>query len=190
MRGLVLATLAMAVAVTAGGCAETRNKLLGRDRTGPDEFAVYSRAPLSLPPDYQLRPPAPGSDRPQGIDPKLDAQAALVGRRVAERAQGAASSGTGQPGMDAFLRRLGADKTDPDIRTVVNSETTILTQDDKSLTDRIMFWGKPTEYGTVVDPTMEAKRIQSNQALGKPVTDGESPVIQRKRRALLEGIFN
>ncbi|MGH7063561.1 MAG: DUF3035 domain-containing protein, partial [Stellaceae bacterium] len=31
----------------------------------PDEFAVESRAPLTIPPDFDLRPPEPGAARPQ-----------------------------------------------------------------------------------------------------------------------------
>ena len=31
----------------------------------PDEFAVESRAPLTVPPDFDLRPPEPGAPRPQ-----------------------------------------------------------------------------------------------------------------------------
>ena len=34
----------------------------GLDKRPPDEFTVYSRAPLSLPPNYDLRPPGdPGA---------------------------------------------------------------------------------------------------------------------------------
>ena len=32
----------------------------GSRRTGPDEFGVVSRAPLSQPPDFALRPPRAG----------------------------------------------------------------------------------------------------------------------------------
>ncbi len=36
--------------------------LLSRDR--PDEFAVQRQAPLVIPPDFALTPPAPGAPRP------------------------------------------------------------------------------------------------------------------------------
>ena len=36
--------------------------ILGRDR--PDEFAVQRQAPLVVPPDFNLNPPAPGTPRP------------------------------------------------------------------------------------------------------------------------------
>jgi len=56
-------SLALAVALLSG--CETGRKVFSGDKTAPDEFAVYSRPPLSLPPDYKLRPPAPGTVRPQ-----------------------------------------------------------------------------------------------------------------------------
>ena len=52
--------LAGAAAVLASGC--TSGGLLSRDR--PDEFAVQRQAPLVVPPDFNLVPPAPGAPRP------------------------------------------------------------------------------------------------------------------------------
>jgi len=43
--------------------------------------------------------------------------------------------------------------------------------------------------GQSVDASAESKRLQENAALGEPVTTGETPVIERRERALLEGIF-
>jgi len=40
-----------------------------------------------------------------------------------------------------------------------------------------------------VDPVAESKRLQENQALGKPVTEGETPIITVRRKGVLEGIF-
>ena len=59
------------------------------DRVGPDEFAVESRAPLTIPPEFDLRPPQPGAPRPQ------DVTAAERARKVIETA------GPGEPGKQA-----------------------------------------------------------------------------------------
>lgn len=188
MRWIVLG---VAVAVVVSGCSDSK-ELLGQGKRPPDEFAVYSRAPLSLPPDYTLRPPAPGTARPQNVMPRDSAKQALVGNQFATQGGGSASMDIGglSPGTQVLLERTGAMEADPEIRTLVNRETSILAEEDQSFTERIMFWGTPTEYGTVVDPVQEAKRIHENQALGRPITEGETPTIERKRRALLEGIFN
>ncbi len=47
-------------------------------RSGPDEFGVVSRAPLSQPPDYSLRPPRAGAKRPNEVTPREDAQKNLL----------------------------------------------------------------------------------------------------------------
>jgi hypothetical protein len=188
MRWIVLAA---AVAVVVGGCSDTK-KLLGQGKRPPDEFAVYSRAPLSLPPDYALRPPAPGTSRPQNVMPRDTAKQVLLGEQFDTQAGGASSAEVVgvSPGTQVLLERTGALDADPEIRTQVNIETSILAEEDQSFTERLMFWGTPTDYGIVVDPVQEARRIHENQALGQPITEGETPTIERKRRALLEGIFD
>jgi hypothetical protein len=67
------------------GCSGFR-QALGMDRVGPDEFAVESRAPLTVPPEFDLRPPQPGAPRPQEVT------AAERARKVIDTA------GPGEPG--------------------------------------------------------------------------------------------
>lgn len=59
MRMLRTVTL-LAMTGTLAACGSTG--LLNRDR--PDEFAVQRQAPLVVPPDFHLEPPAPGAPRP------------------------------------------------------------------------------------------------------------------------------
>lgn len=185
MKSKIWGILFISGAVLLGGCSELR-KITGKAKTPPDEFAVYSRAPLSLPPDYGLRPPNPGQTRPQGVAPRTQTQAALIGARGVSQANQNVVAG---PGLQSLLRATGADNADPNIRALINRETSILAVEDKSITERIMFWGTPNEYGKVVEPAGESKRIRENMALGRPVTEGETPTIERKRKALLEGLF-
>ena len=56
-------------------------------------------------------------------------------------------------------------------------------------TTRFSFWQTPPPPGTVVDAKAEQQRLQENAALGKPLTQGATPVIVRRKRAMLEGIF-
>ena len=70
------------------GCGGMR-AVLGMDQVGPDEFAVESRAPLLIPPDFNLRPPQPGATRPNEVT------AAERARRVVD------SAGPGEPGKQA-----------------------------------------------------------------------------------------
>ena len=59
MRYLSIAIMLVA-AVSLTGCDRTR-RALGLNKTVPDEFAIATPAPLAIPPDFNLRPPAPGS---------------------------------------------------------------------------------------------------------------------------------
>ena len=181
-RSFAIAAI-LGTALATSACDNTR-EMLGMTRDAPDEFAVYSRGPLSLPPDYGLKPPAPGEKRPQAEDTSVEARRALIGNRRT------VSASAETPGLQALFRRTGADQADPDIRATINRETSVLAEEDQTFTDKIMFLGTPTEYGTAVDPDKETKRIQDNQALGKPITDGDVPVMERKRKGLFEGLFN
>ncbi|GIR54161.1 MAG: hypothetical protein CM15mP62_16320 [Rhodospirillaceae bacterium] len=51
------------------GCGEVRS-MLGQNKQSPDEFAVLSQAPLSIPPNFTLRAPEPGANRPKNIQEK------------------------------------------------------------------------------------------------------------------------
>lgn len=58
-----LAILSVSIlGLTVSACGS--NNVFSRDR--PDEFAVSRQAPLIVPPEYSLTPPAPGSARPAG----------------------------------------------------------------------------------------------------------------------------
>ena len=191
MRKSVWFIVSLSVFVLLGGCEKTR-EMLGQGKQAPDEFAVYSRAPLSLPPSYGLKAPKPGTTRPQGVDPQSRAERIVSGLSGRRPTTGAKPKGTPSmsPGLNALLQETGALDADPDIRSIVNRETTILTEEDKTVTERIMFWNTPTEYGTIIDPESETKRIHENQALGRTISEGETPTIERKRKAILEGIFD
>lgn len=57
-----IARIAMVGAVSSMLAACGGGGFLNRDR--PDEFAVQRQAPLVVPPDFNLVPPAPGAPRP------------------------------------------------------------------------------------------------------------------------------
>jgi hypothetical protein len=193
---ILLAALAVGLPLATGGCSNVK-ETLGLTKQSPDEFKVVSRAPLSMPPDYNLRPPTPGAPRPQEGTPRDQAAAAVfqytttgglpadaippIGEGEAETAQSS--------GESALLQSAGAAGVDPNIRSLVDSETAEDEADSRTLADTLTFWREPEPYGDVVDPTAEQKRLQENAALGKPVTEGETPTIVRKKRGMLEGIF-
>src|SRR5579862_8668412 len=87
-RAFLLAVACAATAALVSGCTDFR-QMVGIDAISPDEFAVESRAPLTIPPDFDLRPPQPGAARPQ------EKTAAARARQVIDTA------GPGKPGDQA-----------------------------------------------------------------------------------------
>lgn len=194
-KSLLIASLAIALPVLAGGCSSVKEQL-GLTKQSPDEFKVVSRAPLSMPPDYNLRPPTPGAPRPQEGTPRDQAASAVFGYpgaglqpdQIPPIGEGEAESAQSS-GESALLQSAGAGGVDPNIRQLVDSETAADEADSRTLADTLVFWRDPEPYGDVIDPAAEQKRLQENVALGKPVTEGETPIIVRKQRGILEGIF-
>lgn len=101
---LILGTLAMGLAACG-----SNGGILGRER--PDEFAVQRQAPLVVPPDFNLTPPAPGAPRPaEGTAAEQTLEALFGG--PAERSAVETSA----------LDRAGV--AEPGIRSSVGSEDT------------------------------------------------------------------
>ena len=194
-RKLLLAALAVSLPALAGGCSSLKEPLC-LTKQSPDEFKVVSRAPLSMPPDYNLRPPTPGAPRPQEGTTRDQAAAAVFGYpgaglqpdQIPPIGEGEAEAAQSS-GESALLQSAGAGGVDPNIRSLVDSETAADQADSETLADTLVFWRDPEPYGDVIDAEAEQKRLQENAALGQPVTTGETPVIVRKKRGMLEGIF-
>jgi hypothetical protein len=185
----ILGMAAIAVAVLSG--CESTKRMLGQTKDAPDEFTVYSRAPLSLPPEFSLRPPQPGSERPQAVNPRDRAREAIItaGGARAENPQPAnGEEGEASRGETAILHRTGALNADSQVRGVIDRESAFLAEEEKTITDRIIFWGVPTESGAAVDAAAEAKRLREARALGQPLGDGTVPVIQRRQKGLFEDL--
>ena len=173
-----------AVAVLAlTGCEDTK-RALGINKSIPDEFAVVRRAPLVMPPDYNLRPPAPGSERPQEGTTAEQARNALIG---SNRLDGYRVRGF-SPGEVEVLARAGADQIIPGIRETLDRETSAFAKESTSFTDRLVFWSDNRQLGTPIDPVAEQKRLNENLALGKDANDGPIPVISKGGSSIL-GIF-
>nr|WP_295827163.1 DUF3035 domain-containing protein [uncultured Azospirillum sp.] len=182
---LPLIGLALA-AMTLAGCSDVRRSI-GLDRQSPDEFAVVSRAPLTLPPSLQDLPkPRPGAPRPQDSTPTQTAAGAVFGG-AARRTGKAAGESTGERSLVA--QASARDGIDPNIRAKVDQETTQLIVADKSWIDSLLFWQKQEQPYSLVDPAKEQQRLREAQAQGKSLDGAATPTIERKRKAPLEGLF-
>lgn len=164
MRLRTLTVLTVAVSALSLGACSSISRGMGLAKVTPDEFLTVSTAPLTVPPEYGLRPPAPGEPRPQELAPESAARQILLGQRQAV---------TRTPGEQMLVAQAGGDRADPLARYVVDDEFGDLTHKSESWADRIMFWRREdpasqaattteTANGSVViDPATEAARYQA-----------------------------
>ncbi|MBP5858939.1 DUF3035 domain-containing protein [Marivibrio halodurans] len=190
VRLTALALIGVGLSACGGG---QTGDILGLEKRTPDEFNVVSRAPLTLPPNYGLRPPDPRGQRYQDLQPSQTAQEALFGRdamkRLREQKEQMRQQGASM-GEIALLDKTGALEADPSIRQVVEEESAALAQEQESFVDDLVFWRSKPEPGDIVDSNEEQRRIQENAALGREVTDGETPSIRRdNEKPMLEWPF-
>lgn len=119
MRNILLSGGLLAGVMLLSGCGSTG--LFNRER--PDEFAVSRQAPLVIPPDFALVPPAPGAAPAASADASRQAMEAMFGGPSARSA-----------GETAALGSAGRNSADPGIRSAVGDPDTAVV--DKGATTR------------------------------------------------------
>jgi hypothetical protein len=125
--------------VALSGCGSIR-KSAGLDKESPDEFAVVTKAPLVIPPDYNLRPPKPGAVPTNQLSPTGAAQAALVGDDTGATGATPASGGYSES-EKSILTQADATNADHSIRQEIASDERSMQGSDQSFTDKMLFGG-------------------------------------------------
>src|SRR3979490_883664 len=118
MRAVRIAAI-LGVGFWLFGCEGLR-QAPGAAKLPPDEFTVLTKAPLILPPDYNLRPPQPGIASRNEVDADDQARAALFPANPAAAA--AALGGAYSDGEKLLLTKSNALSIDPNIRRSVSSD--------------------------------------------------------------------
>jgi len=175
--------LALCAAPLAGCGGDGFGRTFGFIRDAPDEFTVTTRAPLAMPPSFALPPPVPGATRPQEQSERAKAELALVPQMALG---GTAESAS--PGQQALVQAAGPPAS-PAIRNQIDQLAARDRTGSQGWGDTVLFWRKPPQPGIVVDPEKESQRLRENAALGQSQETGDTPIVQPKRRAWLEGIF-
>lgn len=168
-KPIVLVAIVTAAAV-ASGCSSLQRSL-GAGKVTPDEFRVVTTAPLTLPPEYSLRPPRPGEPRPQELEPSAEARSALFGQDV-----GAAAS----QGERALVNSAGAGAVDPNIRDTVDYEGQGIVRRNEDFSNRV------NEYGREGATVSDARRLEEEEAIRR-ATGGGDVVIRRQGGVKLPG---
>ncbi|HWA00336.1 MAG TPA: DUF3035 domain-containing protein [Caulobacterales bacterium] len=168
------AIIAVLAAVTATGGCQSMKQALGATKVAPDEFRVVSQAPLTLPPDYSLRPPRPGEPRPTELAPDAEAHAALFTQDVGQGAT---------PGEAALVTAAGAEAVDPNVRQQIDFEGQNVVHKDQSFADSVLgFHGSnASDDAAPLDPQAEQARLQQQETIRR-ATGGGQVVIERNAR--------
>ena len=178
IRSVAVLTLVASSALCLSACGGLRQSI-GLTKVVPDEFVTVSTAPLTVPPEYGLRPPAPGQPRPQELAPESAARQILLGQR---------QSITRTPGEQALVTAAGADRADPLARYVVDDEFGDIAHKDESFANRVLFWRRDaaaTQTPTVSQTAQGAVTIDaaSEYARLQALTGGGAGIAIQPRRS-------
>jgi Protein of unknown function (DUF3035) len=182
----ILALVSLTIMAAALPACSQVQQSLGLGKNPPDEFKIVSRAPLTIPPEFDLPPPQPGKPRPQELQPQQDAEAAMFGAPLATVGKDEFT-----PGEEAIMMTASVEDALPDIRDTVDEEHDEMLA-DRSWIDEAMFWKDvPDPTAVLIDPNKETERLQNNAALGLPANAGdfEGVIVVPREQGILEGIF-
>jgi hypothetical protein len=157
LRAVALSALALSLI----GC-ETIREAAGVTKEPPDEFAVVTKSPLVIPPDFNLKPPKPGAAPTNQSSPTQSAQAALFGDDPAAAA--AALPGNFSPEERVVLANSGGAGADPLIRKQIAADEKQMESTDDSFTDTLLFRSPDPYKGAPLNADAEAQRIQAAKA--------------------------
>ncbi len=121
------------------GCANGRDA--GINEGLQDEFLVITKPPLTVPPEYGLRPPGAGQSLPLEVDPARSGSVTAFGQSVGQNASASER---------ALVAAAGANAVDPLIRAQVDWEEASTIRKSRSLGDRILFWRDNEETRTTI----------------------------------------
>ncbi|HEY0106247.1 MAG TPA: DUF3035 domain-containing protein, partial [Rhizomicrobium sp.] len=155
-RPLFVLALLVGASVLASGCTAIR-QAAGTAKDTPDEFAVVTKAPLVIPPDFNLHPPVPGAEPANQVEPTQAAENALFAADTATVAS--TLPGTMSPGERYFLAAAAVQNSDPAIRLHLIGDVKNMRAADDSFTNDLLFWKGPTVVPAApVDADAEARR--------------------------------
>lgn len=169
---LGLSAAALAACSTAGPLS---------NRNAPDEFAILTKPPLTVPPDYALRPPKPGETRPEELSTTQRTQQILLGDTSTE------PPSTGELSL---IAQVGALDVDPSIRAILAAENGGRAEKNVSMTNRLLFWnfrdGQIDDSAApLVVEDREAWLEQRRNSIESVLGPGASVTIAKDRQGVL-----
>lgn len=155
LRGTgIVGILSIFVAVT--GCSNDAKTMLGLKRRVPDEFKIVSHPPLTIPPEFTLRPPVPGNEGNSNIATSNKAKNILLENTTKTKPAKMSQA------ESALLKQAGANDSDPQIRSILAKDTAAKQKTEKKgFLSKIKFFGKSGDDDKTVDAIKEKQRIDN-----------------------------
>ena len=172
---VLLMTAALAFSLPA---CTTLAKASGARKTTPNEFNILTKAPLVVPPEYNLRPPAAGESRLEDSYSSQVARDALLGD---------VDDAEPSRGEMVLMSKAGVGKADPAVRVLIDGQNSV-EHKSNGFTDRVIFWrdGKAIDNeGNPLNPDTEAERLES---VYKATGGGTVTISKRPNRGKLPGL--
>ena len=166
----ILPIVALGMGMIAISGCQSIKRAAGVEKITPDEFRVVTKAPLVVPPEFNLRPPRPGEARPLELRPDMQAKTAIFGVQLGRDASA---------GEQVLIAQMGAQNADPRIRAIVDEEAGDITHKSEKFSDRILNFGKKDASAAApLDATEEAERLEDQKAIAN-TTGGRDVEIQQ-----------
>lgn len=174
MKSKALALSFAAIATMGMAGCNTVSQAAGMNRQVPDEFNVVTKAPLVVPPEFALRPPATGAELPRELDPGQRGQSILFGQDIGQEASS---------GERALILAAGASASDPIIRTQVDYEDAQIIRKPSSFVGQVLNFiplsNTTTDAeGNPLNAEAEAARLRQVEIVNS-ATGGGAVVIER-----------
>ena len=188
MRRVVYLAVLAAMAASLAGC-DSLSEAAGLTKSSPDEFAVVTKAPLIIPPDYNLKPPQAGAAPTNQISPSATARGTLFGTKPVTSAHGQLSAGE-----QDLLTKAGASNTNDMIRQRIAADNRAMQAADDSFTNELLF-GMASDHsgGAPLDADAEKERLDKTQKSGdtssRPARPADGTTIQKDSGGWFDDIF-
>lgn len=169
MRKIIGVSVIIAGGVAFSGCSSA-TKALGLKQSAPNEFNILTKAPLVVPPEYNLRPPRVGESSYENNYTQKAAREALVGD---------IDDAEPSKGEQFLLAKAKAPRANQEIRVEIDGQNSV-ERKTESFSDQIL-----KGANLPLDAELEAKRLNSiNAATG----GGQVTITRRPGSAKLPGL--
>lgn len=170
-------TAVLTLTVSLSACA-TATKRLGLTTSAPNEFNILTKAPLVVPPEYNLLPPRIGESSAENNYSQTAARQALLGDIDATEPT---------RGEIVLMTKAGVGRANQEVRIEIDGVNSV-EKKTEGFSDRVMFWKNGSVQfpdGSPLDPEVEAKRLES---INKATGGGDVTITRKPGRAKLPGL--